>query len=391
MRASITRFNRTSLSLAAVLAGLTSLGCTLAAEEPAGDGDGDGDASGTGGLFPVGSTGGAGTGGDGVATGGGANGTGGAGTGGLGSGGLGSGGAGTGGEGTGGGGTGGSGSGGNTNLPEPGTNSTFSNLDGWHVASKSDLIPGATAVIGSDAGASDDAVLTLTIPGNPAFTSASYVGPGAHAIEVVKDGGAQLYGRYEFDVSFPSCGSDEELVSGLFTYFNDGSDEDEDGVNDNSEIDIEHLCGDPQILWFTVWTDYEEVPSTAFRRSSRAINMRTGAYRETSLGNDSWGDEWTNGSLSDLAIENFPVPGAYYTLGFEWTQDSVRYFIIDGGEEKDLFTVSGAAYVPQRAASLLLNFWHPSTQWWDNVSADFPKSTAVLRFDGVRVWTADQL
>lgn len=387
MRASTTRLHRNSLSLASVLVGLLSLGCTLVAEEPAGGGDGggDGDAFGAGGLFPVGSTGGAG---DGVASGGSVSGIGGEGAGGQGSGGLGSGGAGTGGEAAG---SGGSGTGGDPDLPQPGSSFTFTNLDGWHIAPKSDLIPGATAVITTDAEASDNAVLSLTIPGNPDFTSASYVGPGAHAIEVVKNGGAQLYGRYEFDVSFPSCGSDEELVSGLFTYFNDGSDADSDGVNDNSEIDIEHLCGDPQVLWFTVWTDYEETPTTAFRRSSRAIDMRTGAYRETDLGNDSWGDPWTNGTLPGINIDNFPVPGAYYTLGFEWTENAVRYFIVDGGEEKDLFTVNGAAYVPQRAASLLLNFWHPSTQWWDNVSADFPESTAVLRFDGVRVWTADQL
>jgi hypothetical protein len=264
-------------------------------------------------------------------------------------------------------------------------------LDGWHVASKSDLIPGATALTTGDAGASDNAVLALTVPGNAGFDSNSYVGPGAHAIEVVKDGGSQLYGRYEFDVSFPSCGSDEELVSGLFTYFNDGSDEDGDGVNDNSEIDIEHLCGDPQILWLTVWTDYEESPTTAFRRTARAINMRTGDYRETELGNSSFGSAWSNGSLSGLSIDNFPVPGEYYTLGFEWTQNEVRYFIIEGGEELDLFTIAGSTYVPQRPAQLLLNLWHSSTQWWDNTTADYPKSTAVLRFDGVRVWTADQL
>ncbi len=281
--------------------------------------------------------------------------------------------------------------GGNSGLPEPSTNSSFSNLNGWHIAPKGDLTPGATAVTTADAGASDNAVLRLTIPGNPGFSSGSYAGPGAHAIEVVKDGGTQLYGRYEFDVSFPSCGADEELVSGLFTYFNNGSDADGDNINDNSEIDIEHLCGDPQILWLTVWTDYEESPTTAFQRSSRAINMRTGAFRETAFGNTSFGAAWTNGSLPGLAVANFPVPGVYYTLGFEWTENTVRYFMIDGDEEIDLYTVSGKTYVPQRPAELLLNFWHSSTQWWDNTTADFPKNNAVLSFDAVRVWTVDQL
>ncbi len=281
--------------------------------------------------------------------------------------------------------------GGNSGLPEPSTNSTFSNLSGWHIAPKSDLTPGATAVTTADAGASDNAVLRLTIPGNPGFSSGSYAGPGAHAIEVVKDGGTQLYGRYEFDVSFPSCGADEELVSGLFTYFNNGSDADGDNINDNSEIDIEHLCGDPQILWLTVWTDYEESPTTAFQRSSRAINMRTGAFRETAFGNTSFAGAWTNGTLPGLAVANFPAPSAYYTLGFEWTENTVRYFMIDGDEEIDLYTVSGKTYVPQRPAELLLNFWHSSTQWWDNTTADFPKNNAVLSFDAVRVWTVDQL
>jgi hypothetical protein len=217
------------------------------------------------------------------------------------------------------------------------------------------------------------------------------VGPGAHAIEVVRDGGAQLFGRYEFDVQFPTCSADEDLVSGLFTYFNDGSDEDEDGIGDNSEIDIEHLCGQPQFLWMTVWTDYEDCPSLDVRRTSRVINMRTGAYDETPHGSSSWDDMAPAGTLQDIAIEGFPVPGTYYTLGFEWTGQSVRYFLVDDGIEKDLFVVSGVDYVPQRPAQLLLNLWHPATHWYGGGDADFPAGDASLLLDGVRVWTLEQL
>lgn len=280
--------------------------------------------------------------------------------------------------------SGGSSSSGGT-LGLPFFESELTSLDGFTVAPKSALIPGATATTTKDSGASDGNALKFTVPGNASFGPSDYDGPGAHAIEVVYEGAERLYGRYEFNVSFPSCGADEELVSGLFTYFNDGSDADSDGVADNSEIDIEHLCGQPEYLWLTVWTDYAENPSVQFRRTSRVVNLRTGEVQQTSLGGSSWGGLSPAGTLP-FAIPNFPLKGQFYNFGFEWRSTFVRYFVILDGEEKELWKLEGEAYVPQRAAALLMNLWHPSTHWMKDGPADFPAATASFLIDSVRFY-----
>jgi hypothetical protein len=74
------------------------------------------------------------------------------------------------------------------------------------------------------------------------------------------------YGRYETSVRFASCAAAEEIVSGIFTYLNDGTDTNGNGIADNSEIDVELLCGEPYLLWLTIWTDYETSPTERFSR-----------------------------------------------------------------------------------------------------------------------------
>lgn len=292
----------------------------------------------------------------------------------------------TGGRASGGTSSGGSAAGGTSATEPPDLHVEFDDESGFHVVSKSELIPGATATLASDANASDGHAIALTVPGNAAFGEDDYVGPGAHAIEIAIDGSDQLYGRYEVAARFPECGTNEELVSGIFTYFNDGSDEDEDGVSDNSEIDIEHLCGDPKFLWFTVWTDYQGAPTEQFARTSRLIDMRTGAVQQTELGGTSWGGLSPAGSIDGLALADFPNPDVYYHLGFEWTASAVRYFLIHEGREIELWTLEGTDYVPQRPAEFLINLWHPGEHWSKAGAADFPANDATLRLDWVKIW-----
>lgn len=302
-----------------------------------------------------------------------------------GSGGASSGGAASGGAPSGGNSTGGSSTGG-TEADPPEFETSFSADADLHVVTKSQLIPGATATRAADESAADGEVARLFIAGNPSLGSDDYAGPGAHAIELDFEHPAQLYGRYEMTVRFPECGAGEELVSGLFTYFNDGSDEDDDGIADNSEIDIEHLCGDPAYLWLTVWTDYESAPAEQFRRTSRLVNMRTGATQTTELGGSSWGGLSASAAIPGLALTDFPAANTYYRLGFEWRADSVRYFLIHEGVEIELWKLSGAEYVPQRPAEFLINLWHPDTHWSKAGDADFPANDAELRIDWLGIW-----
>lgn len=280
--------------------------------------------------------------------------------------------------------SGGSGGSGGEASP-PSIQVDFDSDEGFAIVPKTALIPGATGTRVEDAHAEDNAALRLFIPGDPALGSGDYVGPGAHAIEASIDGSRQLYGRYEMRVRFPICASDEELVTGLFTYFNDGSDADANGIADNSEIDIEHLCGDPEYLWFSVWTDYQGAPVETFRRTTRVVNMRTGSALETPKGHDRYGD-LSPAPAVDVALADFPNPDAYYQLGFEWRADFVRYYLVHEGREIELWRLEGAAYVPQREAIFLLNLWHPAEHWWSGGAADFPSNDAALHVDWVKLW-----
>lgn len=367
---------------ASVLVVAVSLGCS---DEGEGAGDASGGAGPTGGMVTGGvsdTTGGASTGG-GATTGGSASGgaTGGVGSGGGATGGTGTGGAsGTGGSASGGSATGGSGTGGSTSLF---IDQHFTDAVGWAQAGKSALIPGATVGVAADEAASDGSALAIFVPGDEELAGDEYAGPGLHAAEAVLAQHVH-YGRFEFRVRFPTCSSDEELVSGLFTYFNDGSDEDDDGLPDNSEIDLEVLCGHPEQLWLTVWTDYQAEPEE-FRKSTRVIDMHTGAAQDTPLGTSEYGGLAAAGSLPAVVQPDFPDPDTYYELGFDWSADKVRYFMWVDGAEVTLWELTGASYVPSRPGEVMLNLWHSTTHWADGSPADFPAEDATLWVDWVRV------
>ena len=106
----------------------------------------------------------------------------------------------------------------------------------------------------ADAAAGDGKIVQLAIA---AFPSA---GPG---------GGPNLqstqlfgFGTYETRMKTADCSSQPTtgIINGFFTYLNDGTDQDGNGVKDNSEIDFEWLCAEPNVVWLTQWTDFQESP-----------------------------------------------------------------------------------------------------------------------------------
>jgi hypothetical protein len=192
------------------------------------------------------------------------------------------------------------------------------------------------------------------------------------------------YGTFRVRVEPARCASDEDVVTGIFTYAY-GGDQNENGITDNREIDIEMLCGSPYIVWLSIWTDYEE--GGAFVKTTRGVDMRTGEYRQTP--EDGHGQYDLSGVLGviDGAIRpEFPAEGVFYEMGFEWTAEHVRYFIVLDGEEVTLWDYTEADYVPREPAAFLVNVWHPDSDWWTNDPADYPASDAVVRLDWFRYY-----
>jgi beta-glucanase (GH16 family) len=195
-------------------------------------------------------------------------------------------------------------------------------------------------------------------------------------------GEAFTYGTFETRVRFATCSASEEVVNGIFTYFNDGSDQNGNGLADNSEIDIEFLCGTPNLLWLTTYTDFVDFVPGKLRKVSRKLDMRTGAFEDFT----DWPPEVTNqGKIEGLSLPNFPSQ-EFYTLGIDWRADHVRYYIRLNGKEVDLFTIDDASRIPRRASQFLMNIWHANAHWTDGGAADYPAQNATMVVDSVSIW-----
>ncbi|HBF07277.1 MAG TPA: hypothetical protein DHW71_00350 [Gammaproteobacteria bacterium] len=229
-----------------------------------------------------------------------------------------------------------------------------------------------------------DSTLRLLFPGDPLLEPADKTSP-TYATEAVRIEYSH-YGRYEFSVNFAECTSGEEVVNGVFVYNRTGDDDNQNGIGDSSEIDIEVLCGEPQVLWLSVWTDYEYDSNTqteSFRKKTRAINMLTGSYIQTPEGGEGSYNNEQAGQL-DFQVLDFPNSNVYYHLGFEWHEDSVRWFMIHDGQERTLWHMTDVDMVPQDPAQIMFNVWHTATHWYSGGEADYPASDAEMKVDFVR-------
>jgi hypothetical protein len=76
------------------------------------------------------------------------------------------------------------------------------------------------------------------------------------------------YGTYWARVKTANCSAQPKagVVTGIFTYFNDGANHNGNGLPDNSEIDFEWLCAKPEVVHLSIWTDYQETVPAKFRQ-----------------------------------------------------------------------------------------------------------------------------
>src|SRR5690349_10670363 len=126
----------------------------------------------------------------------------------------------------------------------------------------------------ADAAASDGKIVQLNLPAFPA--SSPNGGPNLQSTDVF------TYGTYEARFKTADCSSQPNsgVITGFFTYLNDGTDQDGNGVKDNIEIDFEWLCAEPNVMWMTMWTDFQESP-LAMKRVYRELDLSTGQIRRT--------------------------------------------------------------------------------------------------------------
>ena len=242
------------------------------------------------------------------------------------------------------------------------------------------VLPGAATSIGlGSLSARDGYVAELRFPGHPEYTATKQV--GAKYVTQLATSERYGFGTYRSRLSFGACAAGEEAVMAFLGYFNDGQDHDGDGIVDDLEIDVQVTCGTPSRMFFTVFTDDEATPQGArFRKLSHVVDFANGDVFETPAADS---DVYTTlPNDPTLVRPELVTADVFYELGFEWHADSIRFFLVLDGADRDLWTLSGAERVPQQPVQLLYNLWHPDTHWYpSDGAADFPAEDVVMRVD----------
>ena len=144
-------------------------------------------------------------------------------------------------------------------------------------------------------------------------------------------------------------------VVGYFTYHMDR----EQGL---SEIDFEWLLADPEIIYVGTWTG----PRGNLRRIGRTINMAKGIIYSTSTRVGHQGERSPLTGMQNLPdtippLEGFDASSRFYTYGFDWHPDRIRWWMIHpvSADTLVLWDYQGSQLgIPQNESRYRLNFWH---------------------------------
>jgi hypothetical protein len=232
-------------------------------------------------------------------------------------------------------------------------------------------MPTGTVTFGvSNSAASDAKVATLTRTGGQAT-----IGTGG-AEEIVSNQSFS-YGTFRFRANLAACASSEDLVNGLFTYFNDGS-KAPDGLFVNREVDIEVLCGEPWLINLTIWTEYTD--DTHCKNQGRVVDTKAGKIY-VYANDQSNGVQTGTEDHPELAFAGWPQPGAFYEMGWTWAPDHLRYFMNVGGTDVTLWDATDATRIPQAPMAQHFNLWAPGMHWSTGANAPPPAKDSTLTLD----------
>ena len=199
------------------------------------------------------------------------------------------------------------------------------------------------------AGAADGEALRLTLPADPE--------PGAAGSAVIASNDEFRYGSFGTRMRTADCtGQDHPgVITGTFTY--------------SSEIDIEFLCAQPNVVYHSIWTDYAQV-GNAFREITRAVDLGTGKVLE-----NCYLEAYGQACGPALAGEDSPasVPASptfdsatrFHTYAFDWEPDHVTFTADDGaGRTEVLWDYRGPKdRIPSLPSALYQNVTY--TAHWD--------------------------
>lgn len=208
------------------------------------------------------------------------------------------------------------------------------------------------------------------------------------------------YGTYAARLKIPSSAEQPRVggVVGFYTYFNDtyGSGQEKDlngnGLPDNSEIDFEWLIADPTVLYLTAFTDYDDATGET-RKVGRVLNLAQGKIYSTIYAERLGVSGTPLAGLENAPESIAPIPGfdasaRFYTYGFDWHPDQIRWWILHPTENDTvvLWDYRGPQErITQKPAYLMFNFWHTNDWSVQTVpgSTQKPQFPFSVEFDWV--------
>lgn len=166
------------------------------------------------------------------------------------------------------------------------------------------------------------------------------------------------FGSYSTRLKVPDVSEKQKNVGavvGYFTYHED----DEKGL---SEIDFEWLIADPKIIYVGTWTGKQG----KLQRIGRIINLAEGKIIESisKVNYDGAPTRLTgiqNIPESIPAIEGYDASSQFYTYGFDWESDRIRWWMLhpETADTLVLWDYQGSQLgIPQHASKYRMNFWH---------------------------------
>jgi len=223
--------------------------------------------------------------------------------------------------------------------------------------------------------AQDSKIAQLIIPGHPEYGQNDFKSPPGVQLESLQ---SFAFGTFRNHLQASACAqANEGVIYGIFTYQNDGSDNNVNGIIDNNEIDIEISCDSPDTIFLTLWTDYSS--DSSFRKVTRKINLKTGSYIETKAGEE---NQWALNQSGQLTtFPGISSIGEWLDVGFTWKSNKVEFFLYSNGIRYSLWIYQDSNHIPQHAAPFLYNVWHTPTLWSNDGIADYPSSTVLLKLD----------
>jgi beta-glucanase (GH16 family) len=170
------------------------------------------------------------------------------------------------------------------------------------------------------------------------------------------------YGTYSTRLKVPDVRNTQPNVGAVVGYFTYHV----DSIAGLSEIDFEWLIADPTIIYIGTWTGH----NGQLKRIGRTINLAKGiiyntSYRENHTGLRTPLTGLQNQPQTIPLIENYDASAKFYTYGFDWYANRIRWWMIhpDSGKKIVLWDYKGSMRgIPQNRTRYRMNFWH-TNEW----------------------------